>query len=124
MPHDPPPVDRNANSDVWELIQALVLGRVPSDRILELFYWGQKPGVLELVRAILDLRPENSATIAAFLSAADAKSISIEVDGSGRLILSSPSISNAAMIPKAGKLASVGIDKHDHKKRPRNIRSA
>ena len=55
---------------------------------------------------------------------ADAKTISTEVDGTGRLILSSPSVNNAAVISKAGKIASVSIDKHDHKKRTRNIRSA
>jgi len=105
MPHDPPATAKNDNADVWELIQALVLGRVPSDRILELFYWGQKPGVLELVRSVLDLRPESSAAITAFLSIADSKSVLIEVDESGRLILSSPMVTDAAMMSKATELA-------------------
>jgi hypothetical protein len=46
MQHDATAVPGNANADIWELIQSLVLGHVPADRILELFYLGQQPGVL------------------------------------------------------------------------------
>ena len=35
---------------IWELIQTLVSGRVPASRILELFYWSQEPGALEMLR--------------------------------------------------------------------------
>ena len=100
----------NTNADVWELIQALVLGHVPSDRILELFYWGQTPGVIELVRSVLDLRPETRDTIAAFLAVADAKSVAIEIDGAGRLILSSPTITDAATVLQAVETASIHTD--------------
>lgn len=106
MPHDPPSAG-NANADIWELIQALVLGRVPADRILELFYWGQQPGILEMVRAILDLRPESRAAIAALLTVAPSDSISAEVERSGRLILSSPEITDAAPIVREIEKAAV-----------------
>ena len=106
MPQDPPAAG-NANADIWELIQALVLGRVPADRILELFYWGQQPGILEMVRAILDLRPESRAAIAAFLTAAPSHSISIEVEKSGRLVLSSPEVTEAAPILREIEKAAV-----------------
>ena len=88
----------SSTANVWELIQALVLGRVPADRILELFYWGQKPEVLGSEPwSILDLRPESSAAITAFLAVVDLKSISIEVDDLGRLI-SSPEVTAASPI--------------------------
>ncbi len=45
----------NSNAEVWELIQALVLGRFPASRILELFYWSQEPGLLEMIRGYLAL---------------------------------------------------------------------
>jgi hypothetical protein len=124
MPDEPSPIVRNANADVWELIQALVVGRLPSDKILELFYLAQRPGVLELVRAILDLRPEDSTTIAAFLSVANPNSVSVEFNGSGKLTISSPMVTNAAMKLKAAELITVESEQHDDEKRPRNIQSA
>jgi hypothetical protein len=98
MQHDATAVPGNANTDIWELIQALVLGHVPADRILELFYLAQQPGVLEMVREAFDMRPESRAAMSAFFAVADAKSINAEVDRAGRLILSAPGISEASAI--------------------------
>jgi hypothetical protein len=103
----------NTNADVWELIQALVLGRVSAGRILELFYWGQQPGTLELVRAFIDLPPENRAMINAFMTVTGPKSISVEVDQSGRLILSSSELTEAAPILCEAEKASTEFEQHD-----------
>lgn len=124
MPDDAHISSQSANADVWELIQALVLGRVPADRILELFYWAQKPGVLELARAILDLRPESSAAITAFFAAVDSKSISIDVEKSGRLTLWSPEITDAAPVLQEIKKAAVSSVQHQSNKQTHNIQSA
>jgi hypothetical protein len=121
MPDDSPAATGNANADIWELIQALVLGRVPADRILELFYWGQQPGVLEMVRAILDMRPESRAALAAFLTVAQSKSISTEVERSGRLILSSPEITEAAAILREIEKAALNPDAREPQKQARNF---
>ena len=120
MPNDSPAAAGNANADIWELIQALVLGRVPADRILELFYWGQQPGILEMVRAILDLRPESRAAIAAFLTVAHSNSISTEVERSGRLVLSSPEITDAASILREVEKAALNTDARDPQKKAHN----
>jgi hypothetical protein len=113
MQYDPPIDTGKANADIWELIQALVLGRVPAGRILELFYWGQQPGALEMVRAFLDLPPKNRAMMSAFLSVTGPKSISVEVDRSGRLILSSPDVTEAASILREAERATTEMDPHD-----------
>jgi hypothetical protein len=124
MQHEPPATVQNANADVWQLIQALVLGRLPSDRILELFYWGQKPGVLELVRSMLDLRAENTATLAAFFSIADSKTVKIDVDAAGRVILSSPGVTDSAAIAKAAEVTAAAFSKSEKSQQARNALSA
>lgn len=120
MPHDPPTAG-NANADIWELIQALVLGRVPADRILELFYWGQQPGVLELVRAILDLRPESRAALTAFLTVARSDSVSAEVERTGRLVLSSRELTDAAPIMREIENIAASRQTPEQKKQARRI---
>jgi len=53
-------------TEVWELIQTLVSGRVPASRILELFYWSQEPGALEMLRIFLGLSSQDSAALLRF----------------------------------------------------------
>lgn len=95
-----PAAEKSANADTWELIQALVLGRVPSDRILELFYLSQQSGLLEMARAIESLPPESRADLSAFLAVAKANLVMTEVEPSGRLVLTSPDITSAETVFK------------------------
>jgi hypothetical protein len=55
--------DNGNKGEVWELIQTLVSGRVPASRILELFYWSQEPGALEMLRSFLGLSAQDSAAL-------------------------------------------------------------
>jgi len=81
-----------ARAEVWELIQALVLGRTSPERILELFYWSDDPCALELARASFSMTSEARATLRAFLATARPQTISVKIEPSGQLILSSPDI--------------------------------
>jgi hypothetical protein len=61
--------------------------RVPASRILELLYWSQEPGALEMLRSFLALPSEESARLLSFLSSADPSSVSVRMDDTGRLVM-------------------------------------
>ena len=67
----------NGKGEVWELIQTLVSGRVPASRILELFYWSQEPGALEMLRSFLGLSAQDSAALLRFFKQAEPSSVAI-----------------------------------------------
>jgi len=75
-------------AEVWELIQTLVSGRVPASRILELFYWSQEPGALEMLRIFLGLSAQDSAALLRFFKAAEPSSVAIVANDAGELVLS------------------------------------
>lgn len=77
-----------SKAEVWELIQTLVSGRVPASRILELFYWSQEPGALEMLRIFLGLSAQDSAALLRFFQAAEPSSVAISANESGELVLS------------------------------------
>ena len=78
----------NGKGEVWELIQTLVSGRVPASRILELFYWSQEPGALEMLRSFLGLSAQDSAALLRFFKEAEPSSVAIAANGAGELVLS------------------------------------
>lgn len=78
----------NGKGEVWELIQTLVSGRVPASRILELFYWSQEPGALEMLRSFLGLSAQDSAALLRFFKQAEPSSIAITANDAGELVLS------------------------------------
>src|SRR5262245_21370430 len=43
----------NTSAEVWEVLRTLVLGHADHNRLLELYYWSQEPGLLEAVRGLL-----------------------------------------------------------------------
>ena len=77
------------NNHVWEVIKTLVNGGTDSSRLLELYYWSQEPGVIELVRAYLEMSERTRLTVGNFMLTARPQSIVATVDASGRLVLSS-----------------------------------
>jgi len=87
-----------ARAEVWELIQALVLGRTSPERILELFYWSDDPCALELARASFSMSSEARATLRAFLAAARPQTISVKIEPAGQLVLSSSDITDHTAI--------------------------
>lgn len=75
------------NNHVWEVIKTLVNGGTDESRLLELYYWSQEPGVVELIRAYLEMDERARLTLANFLLTARPASIVALADGSG-LVLS------------------------------------
>ena len=78
----------DGKGEVWELIQTLVSGRVPASRILELFYWSQEPGALEMLRSFLGLSAQDSAALLRFFKQAEPSSVAISANEAGELVLS------------------------------------
>ena len=74
------------NAEIWEVVRTLVLGCADHNRVLELFYWSQEPGLLETARALLALPDRSRSTLQSFLSRTQAQSIFVEED-EGRLVL-------------------------------------
>jgi hypothetical protein len=66
-----------------------VAGESPEPaRAIEMAYWSEEPGLLEVIRAVACLRPETRAVLLAFLSKApDARRISA-ASNQGDLVLS------------------------------------
>lgn len=74
-------------TDVWELIRTLVAGQVPASRILELYYWSQEPGVLDLVRWFLSLSQKDRSKFCKLLTDGDPHPATVGVDSKGRTII-------------------------------------
>ncbi|MGN6572370.1 MAG: hypothetical protein ACTHLO_13245 [Pseudolabrys sp.] len=96
----------NGKGEVWELIQTLVSGRVPASRILELFYWSQEPGALEVLRGYLGLSSQDSAALLRFFKETEASSVAVKANDAGELVLSP-----AARAPREPATRLNGIDK-------------
>lgn len=78
------------NNHVWEVIKTLINGGTDSSRLLELYYWSQEPGVIELVRAYLEMSERTRLTVGNFMFTARPQSLVATLDASGRLVLSQP----------------------------------
>jgi hypothetical protein len=75
------------NAEIWEVVRTLVLGCADHNRILELFYWSQEPGLLEKARALLALPDCSRSALQSFLSRAQSQAIYAEAEPDGRLVL-------------------------------------
>lgn len=75
------------SAEIGELIQNLMSSRVPASRILELLYWSQEPGGLEMLRSFLALPPEDGARLLSFLASADPSSVSVRPGDTGQLVI-------------------------------------
>lgn len=76
------------NNHIWEVIKTLVNGGTDESRLLELYYWSQEPGVVELIRAYLEMDERARLTLGNFMLTARPQSIVASSDGSGNLVLS------------------------------------
>ena len=76
-----------SSAEIGELIQNLMSTRVPASRILELLYWSQEPGALEMLRSFLALPAEDSSRLLSFLASPDPSSVSVRIDDTGQLVM-------------------------------------
>ena len=83
------------NNNVWEAIKTLVNGGTDSSRLLELYYWSQEPGIVELVRAYLEMNERTRLTVGNFMLTTHPQTIVAALDSEGRLVLSRPDTGNS-----------------------------
>lgn len=76
-----------SSAEIGELIQNLMSTRVPASRILELLYWSQEPGALEMLRSFLALPPDDSSRLLSFFATAEPSSVSVRLDDTGKLVI-------------------------------------
>lgn len=76
------------SNHAWEVIKTLVSGETDASRLLELYYWTREPGIVELIRAYLDLPQRTQRNIGNYLLNTRPQSIVSSIDAQGRLVLS------------------------------------
>jgi hypothetical protein len=76
------------SSHAWGVIKTLAFGEPEASRLLELYYWTREPGMLELIRAFLDLPERTQRGLSDFLLNIKPQTIVSSIDQQGRLVLS------------------------------------
>src|ERR1700730_3763159 len=82
-------VGKGANSSLPDVIASI--GRNDDwARVVELYYWSREPGMLEIIRALIEMPERTRASIEAFLTMShDPAAVTAVWDSAGRLTLSS-----------------------------------
>ncbi len=88
--------DDRPDGEAIELIKTLVNGGTDTSRLLELYYWTREPGIVELIRAYLDLPERTQRTLSTFLLNGRPQSIACSFDQQGRLVLARAPVSEQA----------------------------
>lgn len=92
------------NNQVRDVIKTIINGGTDTSRLLELYYWTREPGIIELIRAYLDLPERTQRSLSTYLLNGRPQSIVSSFDPQGRLILARSSA--AEMTRPAGKPAA------------------
>ncbi len=79
---------RDRNDPAWEVVRTLINGGTDPSRLLELYYWTREPGIIELIRAYLDLPATTQRSLGNFLLNVKPQSIAAALDAQGGLLLS------------------------------------
>jgi hypothetical protein len=84
---DDGPRDGERNNEVREVIKTILDDGADTSRLLELYYWTREPGIIELIRAYLDLPERTQRCLSTFLLNGRPKGVAGSFDPQGRLIL-------------------------------------
>lgn len=79
--------DGPCDNEAFDLIKTLVNGGNDTSRLLELYYWTREPGIVELIRAYLDMPERTQRSLSTFLLNGRPGLISSAFDQQGRLVL-------------------------------------
>ncbi len=100
--------DSPRNDEVRDVIKTIINDGADTSRLLELYYWTREPGIVELIRAYLDLPERTQRTLSTYLLNGRPKAITATFDAQGRLVLARTPNGEAAHPAKsAGGAASV-----------------
>ena len=79
--------DDQRNDEVRDVIKTIISGGADTSRLLELYYWTREPGIIELIRAYLDLPERTQRSLSTYLLNGKPKAIVATFDPQGRLVL-------------------------------------
>lgn len=79
--------DDSRNGEALDLIKTLANGGTDTSRLLELYYWTREPGIVELIRAYLEMPERTQRSFSTFLLNGRPGLISSAFDQQGRLVL-------------------------------------
>jgi hypothetical protein len=77
------------DSQTWEILKSLVSGAADASELLEMYYWTREPGIVELIRAYLDMPDRAQRHLSGFLLKNRPQTVSTVIDQQGRLVLTS-----------------------------------
>lgn len=96
MPRNAKRPENNASpvtdANVWGMIRSMANDNTDESRLLELYYWSQEPGVMELVRAYLEMDERARLTLGNFMLTTQPRSIVASCERSGALTLTQSEI--------------------------------
>lgn len=75
-------------SHTWEVIRSLVTSEAEASKLLEMYYWTREPGIVELIRAYLNLPDRGQRHLSDFLLKNRPQLIASMIDQQGQLVLS------------------------------------
>lgn len=87
--------DDQRNDEVRDVIKTIISGGADTSRLLELYYWTREPGIIELIRAYLDLPERTQRSLSTYLLNGKPKAIVATFDPQGRLVLARSSSTEA-----------------------------
>lgn len=90
--------DGPRDSDAIDLIKTLASGGTDTSRLLELYYWTREPGIVELIRAYLDMPERSQRSLSTFLLNGRPGLISSAFDQQGRLVLGRVPVEQGAVL--------------------------
>lgn len=93
------PADAPRDSEALELIKTLANSGTDTSRLLELYYWTREPGIVELIRAYLDMPERTQRSFSTFLLNGRPGLISSAFDQQGRLVLGRVPVEQAGVFP-------------------------
>jgi len=95
--------DGPCDNEAIDLIKTLVNVGSDTSRLLELYYWTREPGIVELIRAYLDMPERTQRSLSTFLLNGRPGLISSAFDQQGRLVLGRAPLEQATAAFPAAK---------------------
>lgn len=74
-------------NEVQDVIKTIINDGADTSRLLELYYWTREPGIVELIRAYLDLPERTQRSLSTYLLNGRPKTVAATFDAQGRLVL-------------------------------------
>src|SRR3979409_2421122 len=85
----------NSEPKLPELLQQ-IMAKSSHERIVELCYWAQEPGLLNIIRAVSAMPDQAREALDSFFAlVGDSQSVVAQWESSGRLVLESPQLGEA-----------------------------